>query len=61
MTPDVSLSYSSEGGPSWAGLGWDLSSPEVAVDTSFGAPRFCDGFRACIWRRRCASSIAIVR
>ena len=43
MTPDVSLSYSSEGGPSWAGLGWDLAAPEVAVDTSFGAPRFCDG------------------
>ena len=42
-TPDVSLSYSSEGGSSWAGLGWDLAPPEIAVDTSFGSPRFCDG------------------
>ena len=43
MTPEVSLNYSSEGASSWSGLGWDLSAPEVAVDTSFGAPRFCDG------------------
>lgn len=43
MTPELALGYSSSGGPSWAGVGWDLSVGEVAVDTSFGAPRFCDG------------------
>ncbi|GAB3051208.1 hypothetical protein GCM10027053_08200 [Intrasporangium mesophilum] len=43
FTPKLALSYSSEGGSSWTGLGWDLAPPEIAVDTSFGAPRFCDG------------------
>ena len=42
-TPELALSYDSGGGSSWAGLGWDISVGEVAVDTSFGAPRFCDG------------------
>ena len=43
FTPEVGLGYSSEGGSTWAGLGWDIGAPEIAVDTSFGAPRFCDG------------------
>ena len=43
FTPEVGLGYSSEGGSTWAGLGWDVGAPEIAVDTSFGTPRFCDG------------------
>ncbi len=42
-TPELALTYDSGGGSSWAGLGWDISVGEVAVDTSFGSPRFCDG------------------
>ncbi|AXH95673.1 SpvB/TcaC N-terminal domain-containing protein [Ornithinimicrobium avium] len=40
ITPDLSLTYGSEGDDGWTGMGWDLSVGEVAVDTTFGAPWF---------------------
>ncbi|HSO70575.1 MAG TPA: SpvB/TcaC N-terminal domain-containing protein, partial [Arachnia sp.] len=40
ITPELSLSYNSEGANGWMGLGWDLGVGEVVVDTSFGAPHF---------------------
>lgn len=43
MTPELALTYSSGGSSSWAGLGWDLSVGDISVDTTWGAPRFCDG------------------
>jgi RHS repeat-associated protein len=41
MTPELALSYESEGGSSWAGLGWDLSVGDISVDTQWGVPLFC--------------------
>lgn len=40
MQPELSVSYSSEGGNGWMGLGWDLSIPGVSLDTKWGAPRY---------------------
>jgi RHS repeat-associated protein len=40
MQPSLAVSYSSEGGNGWMGLGWDLSIPGVSLDTRWGAPRY---------------------
>jgi RHS repeat-associated protein len=38
--PQVALSYDSQGGNGWTGIGWDLSSSSVTVDTKFGVPYY---------------------
>ena len=40
MQPQVALSYNSDGGSGWAGEGWDISIPTIAVDTRWGVPRY---------------------
>jgi RHS repeat-associated protein len=40
MQPQLAISYSSGGGNGWLGLGWDLSTPQITVDTRWGAPRY---------------------
>ncbi len=40
LQPDLALTYSSEGGNGWTGVGWDLSLGEVTIDTRWGAPRY---------------------
>lgn len=42
MEPELAVSYSSDGGNGWMGLGWDLSIPGVSLDTKWGAPRYGD-------------------
>ena len=40
MQPSLALQYDSDGGHSWAGLGWDISVPSVSIETRWGAPRY---------------------
>ncbi len=40
MTPNLTVSYNSEGGNGWMGMGWDVQLPALTLDTRWGAPRF---------------------
>ncbi|MGK6343471.1 SpvB/TcaC N-terminal domain-containing protein [Chryseobacterium sp. DT-3] len=40
MQPSLAVSYSSEGGNGWMGLGWDMSVPSVNIDTRWGVPTY---------------------
>ena len=40
MHPDLSIRYDSEGGNGWCGVGWDLSTPSIHVETRWGVPRY---------------------
>ncbi|ANF50626.1 hypothetical protein A0O34_08865 [Chryseobacterium glaciei] len=42
MQPSLGVSYSSEGGNGWMGLGWDMSVPSIGIDTRWGVPRYDD-------------------
>ncbi|NLG24605.1 MAG: hypothetical protein GX558_04570, partial [Clostridiales bacterium] len=46
ITPELSLEYDSGGENGWVGLGWDLSTGEISVDTRWGAPYFDPGFES---------------
>lgn len=43
MQPSLGVSYSSEGGNGWMGLGWDMSVPAVTIDTRWGVPTYNQG------------------
>jgi len=38
MSPQLTITYNSDGGSSWLGEGWDLNIPSVSVDTRWGVP-----------------------
>lgn len=40
MQPQLVISYNSEGGNGWMGLGWNLSMPAISIDTRWGVPRY---------------------
>ena len=40
MTPQLGLTYNSDGGNSWLGLGWNLDAPSIEVETRWGVPRY---------------------
>jgi len=40
MQPQLGIQYNSGGGNGWLGLGWDLSIPQVSIDTRWGVPRY---------------------
>ncbi|MBK9760379.1 MAG: hypothetical protein IPO90_10525 [Flavobacteriales bacterium] len=40
MQPELTLQYNSEGGNGWLGLGWDLRTPSITLDTRWGVPRY---------------------
>jgi RHS repeat-associated protein len=43
MQPHLTLSYRSDGGNGWLGVGWDLATPAVTIDTRWGVPRYDPG------------------
>lgn len=40
MTPGLTVSYNSNAGNSWMGVGWQLSLPSIGIDTRWGVPRY---------------------
>lgn len=40
MQPDLAIQYNSEGGNGWLGLGWNLSTPSITIETRWGVPRY---------------------
>lgn len=40
IQPQLAVQYSSGGGNGWMGLGWDLSTQAVSIDTRWGVPRY---------------------
>jgi RHS repeat-associated protein len=40
IQPQLSIAYNSSGGNGWLGMGWDLSTSSVGIDTRWGVPRF---------------------
>ena len=43
MNPLVSIVYNNEGGSSWMGTGWNLTTPAIGIDTRWGVPRYDAG------------------
>ncbi|MFD6533447.1 SpvB/TcaC N-terminal domain-containing protein [Streptomyces sp. NPDC060184] len=40
LSPDLSLAYNSAAGNGWTGVGWDVSTTSITVDTRWGVPRY---------------------
>ena len=40
MQPQLTVSYSSDGGSGWLGEGWDIAVPSITIDTRWGVPRY---------------------
>jgi len=40
LTPNVTLSYDSSAGNGWVGVGWNVASSAVTIDTRWGVPRY---------------------
>ncbi|MDT3706352.1 MAG: SpvB/TcaC N-terminal domain-containing protein, partial [Thiobacillus sp.] len=40
MQPQLAVQYNSAGGNGWMGMGWDLSTPSITIDTRWGVPRY---------------------
>lgn len=40
LQPELAVTYSSAGSNSWAGVGWDVTTPAITVETRWGVPRY---------------------
>ena len=40
LSPQLAVSYSSDGGAGWVGHGWSIAIPTIEIDTRLGVPRF---------------------
>jgi hypothetical protein len=44
MQPQLEVQYNSDGGNGWMGLGWDIATQAVTIDTRWGVPRYDDQY-----------------
>src|SRR2546423_12075429 len=42
MQPQLAVTYNSAAGDGWAGVGWDLPTQAITIDTRWGVPRYRD-------------------
>lgn len=40
LKPELAVAYNSAGGNGWTGVGWDLATPSIAIETRWGVPRY---------------------
>lgn len=40
LNPSLSVNYSSDAGTGWMGVGWNISTPSISIDTRWGVPTF---------------------
>lgn len=40
LSPSLSVNYSSDAGMGWMGVGWNISTPSISIDTRWGVPTF---------------------
>lgn len=38
MQPNLSINYNNNGGDDWLGLGWNIATPAITIDTKWGVP-----------------------
>ncbi len=50
MQPNLNVTYNSEGGNGWMGLGWNLQLPAITLDTRWGVPRFDEAYETEIYQ-----------
>ena len=50
MQPNINLQYSNEGGSGWIGLGWNITTPAITLDTRWGVPEFNSGLETEIYQ-----------
>ncbi|PKP02145.1 MAG: hypothetical protein CVU11_12945, partial [Bacteroidetes bacterium HGW-Bacteroidetes-6] len=43
MQPQLAITYNSEGGNGFMGVGWGLNTPGISVETRWGVPRYSSG------------------
>ncbi|MGO4636435.1 SpvB/TcaC N-terminal domain-containing protein [Streptomyces sp. 2RAF24] len=43
LEPSLALTYNSSGANGWLGVGWDVTTPTLTVDTRWGVPRYDAG------------------
>ncbi|MEM8583572.1 MAG: SpvB/TcaC N-terminal domain-containing protein [Bacteroidota bacterium] len=60
MKPNLSISYQSNEGNGWLGMGWDLSVPSITIDTRWGVPRYEVDFESetYLWRGQQLAPVA---
>src|SRR5699024_7197955 len=49
MQPSLAVSYNSEAGNGWMGIGWNIDIPAITLNTQWGVPRFDGGFESEIY------------
>ena len=43
IQPQLAVQYNSSGGNGWMGLGWDIATQAISIDTRWGVPRYDTG------------------
>ncbi|HBG69166.1 MAG: hypothetical protein A2W93_07790 [Bacteroidetes bacterium GWF2_43_63] len=44
MQPQLAITYNSEGGNGWLGVGWGMNTPSISIDTRWGVPLYSSSF-----------------